>query len=50
MSDVEREIERVQDFVEKYHTLGHGHMVSFFTDDYFDQIVRPEAKLQESDF
>ena len=50
MSDVEREIERVQNFVEKYHILGQGHMVSFFTDDYFDHIVLPEAKIQERFF
>ena len=46
MSELEKEIERVRRFVDDYRTLGDGHMVSFFTDNYYDTIVMPSAREQ----
>ena len=46
MGDLEKEIERINRFVDDYHLLGHGHMVSFFTDNYYDEIIMPSARKQ----
>ena len=46
MGELEKEIERINRFVDDYHLLGHGHMVSFFTDNYYDEIIMPSARKQ----
>ena len=37
---------KIQSFCEKYASLGSGHMVNFFTDGFFDELVSPGAREQ----